>query len=512
MQLHLTLLLALGLGAAHAPTAQSPRIPSPLAPHPIYVLEEVVHTGSSNPARGACHGGDVDGDGDVDLVYGAFGFPKVALVVLLNDGHERYSERLVPSTKIALGGVHYAREIRLADFDSDGDLDVALVSLFAPGLEIWENDGKGNFTLGNGKKFKVPHLTRPPSNAAAAYALEVGDVDGDGDQDILVGRHLERNLLLLNNGSGVFTGAKALAAFTTKGWVYEVAMGDVNNDGVLDLLFCFSGAAQELWISTAKGVYFRGSVFPAYAAKFSSIVDLDGDGNAEVVLQDFGPNKTHVYKGDGKGGFTLSRTFPKPRYNHFVVDYDNDGDLDLFFRGFDRPRLYRNDGKLVFTEVTAKEVPWIPTGWIPVPVDIDGDGDTDLCNWQFLYPPGKPRIPQLHFVRNRVRHLQAPGRGAVGQSLRVDMFADDKHRMLLAVSTRERRTPTPWGMFFLDPLTTLVLPPKTLFNRQPEGWTFPVPAQQALVGWKLSFQALDIPPGAGQSVRFSNLKQVELVK
>jgi hypothetical protein len=82
----------------------------------------------------------------------------------------------------------------------------------------------------------------------------------------------------------------------------------------------------------------------------------------------------------------------------------------------------------------------------------------------------------------------------------------------VAWSPRERFTPMSWGAFFLDPLTTLVLPPKSVFNRQPEGWTFPVPAQQALIGLKLSFQALDVPPGAGQSLRLTNLKQVELVK
>src|SRR5690606_6418796 len=146
--------------------------------------------------------------------------------------------------------------------------------------------------------------------------MEVGDVDGDGDQDILIGRHHQRNLLLLNDGLGRFTESPALTNFTKLGVVTEVAVGDVNNDGVLDLFFGYWLQAGELWTSTPQGKYVQTAIFPAYDTRWASIVDLDGDGNADMLVEEKLVFTTHVFKGDGWGGFSLVRSLGAQYDNH----------------------------------------------------------------------------------------------------------------------------------------------------------------------------------------------------
>jgi hypothetical protein len=120
--------------------------------------------------------GDVDGDGDLDLVVGSL-LPSEPATVWINDGHGTF-ERVGP----ALGTVG-VRAIELADVDADGDLDAVLghtSSETQSPLGVWLNEGDGRFESSG------QHFEDLIGRDAAIVDLTAADSDGDGAIDILV--------------------------------------------------------------------------------------------------------------------------------------------------------------------------------------------------------------------------------------------------------------------------------------------------------------------------------------
>ena len=115
--------------------------------------------------------GDVDGDGDLDLVFASS--PRDLLY--LNDGKGAFMD--VTAASMPLGSD--ARFLFLQDLDGDGDLDLLALSDGGPGrsLYLYLNDGSGAFTDGTASRLPSPSL----------FGLAVGDVDGDGDLDMAHG-------------------------------------------------------------------------------------------------------------------------------------------------------------------------------------------------------------------------------------------------------------------------------------------------------------------------------------
>ncbi len=119
-------------------------------------------------------------------------------------------------------------------------------------------------------------------------------------------------------------------------------------------------------------------------AAWASFVDVDNDGDLDIHVYTSGTTPDRLYVNDGTGGFTESASGALAATVGVMGlawgDYDNDGDLDLFLA---RPAGYpnallRNDGGLVFTDVTAGPIAengnWLSPAW----ADYDLDGDLDL--------------------------------------------------------------------------------------------------------------------------------------
>jgi FG-GAP-like repeat len=360
--------------------------------------------------------GDVDGDGDTDLLRGYGSGTGWAPELLLNDGAGTFTT--------AAGHVPPAdtQFVTFGDVDGDGDLDA--VGVRSPGPFVYLNDGAGFFTDATGTNL-------PASLPAAGTVVALGDVDSDGDLDALYGR-IGQNRLLLNTGSGSFVDATAQLpsiADTT----FDLALADLDGDGDLDAVvgnkshqgslmvpsyvllnsgsglftgpFFLSGALQHLTdvvvfdadldldldvllVGNGAQVYLNGaspvgpialqsegSVFGGAAA-----ADLDGDGDRDVVIG----NELHL-NAQGAGLVqvkSINGPFSSSVWSLATADVDGDGDRDLVTNcGYASPRLYKNDGAGVLTDVTAQTV--FPSGPPPFggdPVhlaDVDGDGDPD---------------------------------------------------------------------------------------------------------------------------------------
>jgi enediyne biosynthesis protein E4 len=165
---------------------------------------------------------------------------------------------------------------------------------------------------------------------------------------------------------------------------------DVDNDGDLDLFLIGNRDDQPVLMENeGGGVFTRQMVGPDWASNQIQIRgfaaawgDLDNDGLLDAVVGDL---TTYPLRNNGDGTFTIMTNnvvYPEASTTHCLqlIDYDGDGDLDLFTseEGMNS-RLYRNEGHWEFTNVTESVLQnRLPAGWNGAWGDFDNDGDLDL--------------------------------------------------------------------------------------------------------------------------------------
>ncbi len=336
---------------------------------------------------------DVDNDGDLDVLITGNGpqgmFSRIS-TLYTNDGSGNFTEKAGNSFDGVIDG-----SAAFADVDGDGDQDVviagAVTSAETPSLQQYVNDGQGNFA-------KQP---RASFTGVRSCATAVADVDGDGDQDIVVTGRTSNDgttaSLYVNDGAGSF---RAMGITDFEG-IYRsaVAFADVDGDGDQDAIMSGRTAVTggnlltELFINEGQGEYGSSSGnFEPVDDGSISFADVDGDGDQDVLIT--GSLKSILYINGGMGDFTQDTN------NSFVgvtlsasdfADVDGDGDQDVLiigrsqdFGGVVRSTiLYTNDGSGVFTQKQNTPFPDFDEGTVDF-ADIDGDGDPDLLLTGFI--------------------------------------------------------------------------------------------------------------------------------
>lgn len=252
-------------------------------PEPVYAPDDRIDAFASV---------DVDRDGDLDLVVAESGSGVVSVVV--NDGHGRF----------AVGARHLIdgrpTRVILADLDADGEFDLAVTSVTqdrSKRLHVLQGEGRWSYEAPLEATFP-PYVPR---------AILGGDVDGDGDVDLVVPHFLQDDLLLvINEGGGRWRAARA-GVETTDG-VKAAALGDVDVDGDLDLAVSASHGVA-IYLNRGDGRFRRSASFPAVLSPEElALADLDGDGDPDLV-ESVGPYNVGVYINERGGRFTSSRTF-----------------------------------------------------------------------------------------------------------------------------------------------------------------------------------------------------------
>ena len=182
---------------------------------------------------------DIDGDGDLDFIAGGW---ISSTFLFVNDGKGRFKDesakRLLPLPAKGTGFVEFG------DVDGDGDADL-VVGDFGTGARLYINDGKG--------VFREAPATRFPRDAIVVEDIKIFDADLDGDQDVLVFGVVPRNkggihAIYENNGKGFFSNASdRLFPRLTAGGPLKVAIGDIDRDGDTDVVL---GNATGVWQNT----------------------------------------------------------------------------------------------------------------------------------------------------------------------------------------------------------------------------------------------------------------------
>lgn len=233
--------------------------------------------------------------------------------------------------------------------------------------------------------FEVLNPNLPPDDDWN-WDVALGDVDGDEKLDIIFAND-GRNRLYANDGSGLFTDVTMVNFPGSSNLSWGVALGDVDGDGDLDAIFANTNQ-NELYLNNGSGLF--GDVtltnLPEDGddSRGVALGDVDSDGDLDVVFASR-LSRNRLYINDGYGVFrdAPSSQFPGDGGNTrgvFMGDVDGDNDLDAVFANKDgQNRLYVNDGSGVFTDVTLAHFPEDRDNSRGIAMgDVDGDNDPDI--------------------------------------------------------------------------------------------------------------------------------------
>lgn len=351
--------------------------------------------------------GDIDGDGKRDVVIGAEHAKADGLVWYQ---YPTWEKRPVASGEFTTDG-------QLTDMDKDGDLDIA-VGDYTQGREaiVWFENG-----LKQGNSEWKRHVIGP----GYAHDMEVGDIDGDGDID-LVTCDKKKVLLWVQLAPGEF---RQRVILETKG--EGLKLTDVDRDGDLDIVF---GASWLENPGSPGGVWKRHWISESWFSDTRVFVaDMNADGRPDVVLS----------VSEGKGRISWFEAPENPRHGTWVEhgieleildgahslqvgDMNGDGKQDVLVAEMHTSRhkrviLYRNDGE-AFTPIVLST-----SGSHNMRVaDMDGDGGYDIVGKNYA---GPGRVVEMweNLVSKRGKWNYAPldtGRPKSEQGKMGILFAD----------------------------------------------------------------------------------------
>jgi len=328
--------------------------------------------------------------------------------------------------------------VAIFDFDSDGDLDIYATNGPGTANSLFSNQLIESGTM---RFVDVAAAAGVEATHQDSTGVCYGDIDNDGDHDLMVVGHTGTPKLFENNGGG-FTDISATSGVTNAGAGMSCVMGDVDQDGLLDIFIArayeletltqcfgdvFSSAIRpnDLYRNLGNGVFedisdssgirdLESSGIPAGLNTLTwtgALVDYDQDGDLDLLTTDdqcnfptetfggFSRGYMQLFDNDGSGNFTnktiaAGLTLASEWMGTAWGDFNHDGHLDFFATSFgewgkqfvgapvtlgeESSRWYLGAEDGTFTDPGQGDLIYSPFGWGTVAEDFDNDGDTDV--------------------------------------------------------------------------------------------------------------------------------------
>ncbi|MBN8729985.1 MAG: VCBS repeat-containing protein [Acidobacteria bacterium] len=319
--------------------------------------------------------GDIDGDGDLDLMEAGSGS---FMMVFRNEGGKFRDA----TAEVGLAGVPSGYSLNLVDYDNDGKLDLYV------SLNGWSGPYPNRLFRNTGGRFEDVSAKSGANDPGNGFVSVWGDLDNDGWLDLAI-------------ANGVLKDGSTPQIYRN------------NRDGTFTNMTRVAGIVEP----------------PTYGAIGTALGDYDKDGDLDLLINGLGDAPNRLYRNDGKWRFAevaAKAGLAQPPHNGFVcffVDYNNDGFPDVLTTSLapwenvvegmragyapagpravhpDANRLFRNNRNGSFTDVTFEAKLYYPMGTMGAGVaDLDNDGFVD-----FYFGTGDPQLTRLEpnrFFRN----------------------------------------------------------------------------------------------------------------
>jgi len=346
------------------------------APLQNYLVREI--TVGQHP--GSVEVGDLDRDGYPDLAVANGKDNSVS--ILLGDGKGNFKE--AKGSPFPCG--NFPNDLAIADYNKDGNLDLAFANHEMKYLTVLLGDGHGAFHAAPNSPF---HLDVKPHT----HGVATGDFNGDGNLDLVTDSwQTDQVVILYGDGKGDF---KLPGEFLTVGpHPYQrIRVADLDQDGHPDIVTTnLDGDNSTILLGNGKGNFSRppGSPVASGNTPFGlAIGDLNGDSypdlaiiNSPTISSDKkGRDGLTILLGDGKGGFSRMKGAPFPTglgpTRVAIGDLDGDGMPDIAVTNYNSHNItlfYMNKQGLVSSE----EIPVSNHADGIAIHDLNGDGMNDL--------------------------------------------------------------------------------------------------------------------------------------
>ncbi len=317
--------------------------------------------------------GDIDGDGDLDaLIQDGIAFVTNDATVTVWENLQTGSGVFSETTQVLDETTNLGWSLRLGDVDGDGDPDMILSTAgVVDRTRIWLNSGdhSGTFVA--------------PEQATGTYGnlRDAGDVDGDTDLDLLYEGLGSPPTVYVNDGvhSGAYSKLQSLGTAEDAASVRDASFIDVEGDGDLDVYVAYNGA-DRLYVNSGTGPS-PFSLSPQTLSSEDTIdvaaADVDGDGDSDLIMSTKNQAvQVWLNQGVNTGTFADSNQRLGSVGSLTVGDFDSDGDTDFLLATSISTRLYTNGGYNtgIFTN-TGTPIAMTAPG---VTGDFDDDGDLDV--------------------------------------------------------------------------------------------------------------------------------------
>ena len=246
-----------------------------------------------------------------------------------------------------------------------------------------------------------------------------GDIDGDGDLDLVLAQEYGRNIVLFNSGDGVFTEADSTVKGTW-GDNEDVLLRDFDGDGDLDMVTVHEDDGDHAYLlNDGAGNFTRVEEAFEYGSTANGVAttDFDGDGYLDLVLGNAGKNL--LLMNQAGENFLVSEDRWSPNeittQDVLLVDIDGDSDLDVFAANEGPNSVFVNSGDGSFENQSAARLPeYVQESREADAADIDADGDMDILVGNVPHNLHRPHMNQLLVNDGEGNFIDATAAGLEG--------------------------------------------------------------------------------------------------